>query len=841
MRGGAGVAGRSRRRQGAVPRVQTPRGRVETFVEVAQADLRHVEAPDEPALELMRRVESFVGRALEASQRVESAPDRGTRVRAGQIGRHLHKLVFMHRLSQEGASTTPSGFDLLDPGVQQRLWEMKWEALRPIQDKAIEHLVGKKGDCIIAAPTSGGKTEAAFLPILSLIARDNGPGARVLYISPLKALINDQFGRLEDLCKRLNVAVHKWHGDVDQTARHAFLAQPAGVLLMTPESLEAMFVLRPTKMASLFAGLAFVVIDELHALIGSVRGAQLQSQLFRLEQRCGVDPVRVGLSATIGDPGAACKWLRPTRTSATFLEDRSERRIAIRAKGYWDQAVQAGIPDDSPDSIPRQLARDILRSCHAETNLVFANAKSEIEDLADAMKVEADAMGIRHEVVVHHGSLSKEQREYAEERLRRENPCSAVCSNTLELGIDIGQIDNCIQVSAPWAVSSLAQRLGRSGRTKRGSTDRPAVLRQLLVEPALDEKSSVWDGLHIEFLRGIATIELMLGKYVEPPVVDRAHLSTLVHQLLSTLAETGGCQANVLFERLMRCGAFEPMPPPDFALLLRALGSKDLIQQMEGGDLVLGSKGQRLCDHYSFYAAFSSPEEFRVLFGSDAIGTLPASMVPLPGEYFILAGRRWLVQQIDAERREVIVVPGKGRRKPKFSSFLSAIGSRVHAAMLELVSGQQVPTYLDETARAILAEARATAEKLNGVSPRLREIAGAERTQIFLWAGSRIQRTLNLVLREHDLGVEDHEVGLESRAPLSRVEEALETFAASPGDGIGLAERAEREYGARAAGDKYDWTLPGILWSRPFAREHLDVSGAASVVQSILRAGHVTT
>ncbi len=742
--------------------------------------------------------------------------------------------------SQEQASTSPSGFDLLDPAIQRRLWEMKWEALRPIQDKAIEHLIGRKGDCIIAAPTSGGKTEAAFLPILSLIAHDSGPGARVLYISPLKALINDQFGRIEDLCKRLDVAVHKWHGDVDQTAKHAFLTQPSGVLLMTPESLEAMFVLRPTKMASLFAGLAFVVIDELHALIGSVRGAQLQSQLFRLTQRCSVDPVRVGLSATIGDPSAACKWLRPKGTPATFLEDRSERLIAIRAKGYWDRTLQASIPDDSPDSIPRQLARDILRSCHAETNLVFANAKSEIEDLADAMKIEVEAMGIRHEVVVHHGSLSKEQREYAEGRLRRMEPCSAVCSNTLELGIDIGQIDNCVQVSAPWSVSSLAQRLGRSGRTKRGSGERPAVLRQLLVEPALDDKSSAWDGLHIEFLRGIATIELMLGKYVEPPVVDRAHLSTLVHQLLSTLAETGGCQADILFGRLMQCGAFEPMRPPDFALLLRALGSKDLIQQMEGGDLVLGSKGQRLCEHYSFYAAFASPEEFRVLFGTDAIGTLPASMVPLPGEYFILAGRRWLVQRIDAERREIIVVPGKGRRKPQFSSFLSGVGSRIHAAMLELVSGQQVPTYIDETARAILVEARASAEKLNFFSPRMREITGAERTQVFLWAGSKIQRTLFLALRERDLGVEDHEVGLEIRAPLSNVEEALKNFASSPGDGLNLSERAERECGARAAGDKYDWTLPGILWSRSFVRERLDISGAVSFVQSILRAGHLT-
>ncbi len=194
-------------------------------------------------------------------------------------------------------------FDLLHPGMQRRLWDMKWTELRPIQTEAIQLLCGgTHTDCIIASPTASGKTEAAFLPVLSMIADDAEGGVRAMYIGPLKALINDQFGRLEQLCTRMEMPVHRWHGDVDETARKALLKTPSGILLITPESLEAMFVLRPTQLPSIFSRLSFVVIDEMHAFLGSVRGAQLLSQLHRLRMRTGADAIRIGLSATVGSP-----------------------------------------------------------------------------------------------------------------------------------------------------------------------------------------------------------------------------------------------------------------------------------------------------------------------------------------------------------------------------------------------------------------------------------------------------------------------------------------------------------------------------------------------------------
>lgn len=734
-----------------------------------------------------------------------------------------------------------SGFDMLHRAVQRRLWEMRWTALRPIQDRAIEHILGGRGDCIVTAPTAGGKTEAAFLPILSVLADDPGRSVRALYVGPLKALLNDQFRRIEDLCARMEMPVHRWHGDVGQGPRRALLARPSGVLLITPESIEAMFVLRSSLMPGLFSDLSFLVVDELHAFLGSARGAQLLSQFHRLADRCGCDPVRVGLSATLGDPAAACAWLRPGGRPATLLADQqAQRGVAIRVKAVWrDRSDSAAADDDGEDPGAENdaldsVARAILRSCHSATNLVFANAKSMIEDLADRLKKQADAMGLGHEVLVHHGSLAKEQREYTETRLRDERPATAVCSNTLELGIDIGEVDNVVQVSAPWSVTSLAQRLGRSGRREGGT----AVLRAFLCVDRPGPRSTVWDGLHLDFLRAVAMIELLLERFCEPADTGRLHLSTLVHQLLAGLAETGGMPADRLYRRLANCGAFGRVTPAEFAMLLRHLAAMDLVAQMEEGDLVLGTRGQRLCDHFSFYAAFASPEEFRVLSGATEIGRLPASSLPRPGDHLLLGGRRWLVEEIVSDRREVHVVPAKGRKKPWFRSTSTDIHPAVHGKMFALACGAKVPPYLDDVARDVLACVRQEAAKLRAFRPRLQEKPGVDRTMLFLWAGSRIHRTLFLALHAAGFAVEDHEIGLEIGGSLRAVRDALGSFVDDPGDGSALAWRAEHELAARMTGDKFDWALPDDLWQRAFVVERLALAESVECVRSNILGEH---
>lgn len=730
-----------------------------------------------------------------------------------------------------------SQYERLHVDVRRRLNEMRWQALRPIQDAAIDHLMSGRGDCVIAAPTAGGKTEAAFLPILSMVADDWSDGVRAMYVGPLKALINDQFRRMGELCERMELPVHRWHGDVGDTQRKALLSRPSGVLLITPESLEAMFVLRPTQMPDIFKKLAFIVIDEMHSFIGSVRGAQLQSQLFRLAQRCSVSPVRVGLSATLGDPAAACRWIRPgSENPATYIANNDAvRAVKMRVRGIWKAPAPAFVNEQNAelqDESMCEIARAIVRSSHRTTNLVFANRKSRIEELADQMKTEAAAMGLRHDVLVHHGSLSKDQREAVEERLRLNSPCTAVCSNTLEMGIDIGQVDSVIQVDPPWSVASLTQRVGRSGR--RG--DQSAILRAFFLAEKPDAAATLWDSLHLNVLRGVAMTELMVDRFVETPDIARAHLSTLIHQLLCTLAETGGMPADRLFRRLMDSGAFGNPTPAGFASLLREMAKHELVAQMAEGDIIMGTLGERFRDHYSFYAAFVASEEFRVVHGNEEIGSISPSLLPPVGEHLLLAGRRWRVETVDGERKEVEVSPAKARRVPMFVSMGSYdIHPRVHQCMFELAGSTVVPTYLDDTAVEILRQLREAVRLAGNISPSIVQVPGTSIARLFLWAGSKVQRTIFLLVKDAGFEVEDEGVGLDVKASVGEVIAVLRNFL----EGAILAEDVvlrspEKQHAKEISGEKFDRWLPDGLWCPAYVRDRLDVDGAKAWIRLAL-------
>jgi ATP-dependent helicase Lhr and Lhr-like helicase len=301
-----------------------------------------------------------------------------------------------------------------------------------------------------------------------------------------------------------------------------------------------------------------------------------------------------------------------------------------------------------------------------------------------------------------------------------------------------------------------------------------------------------------------------------------------VHQLLSTLAETGGMSAQWLYRRLMDCRAFGQLTPSDFAVFLRGLADHGLVAQMAEGDLILGLRGQKRCDHFSFYAAFTTPEEFRVTHLAREIGSLPATLLPPPGEFVLLAGRRWRVETIDGDRREVHVVPGKGRKKPQFTSLAADIHPRVHAKMRELACSSDVPAYLDDGAKEILTHVRGTADLVGRFQPVLQPVPPAGRSRLFLWTGTRVQRTVFLALREAGLEVEDEQVGLEVKAPVERTREVLRMLQERLPDPRLLAARAERELAARQCGaDKFDWALPDPLWAAAYAEDRLAISRKA--------------
>jgi ATP-dependent Lhr-like helicase len=735
-----------------------------------------------------------------------------------------------------------TAFERLHIQLQRHLYDQQWEELRPIQVEAIQYLLDHQGDCIIGAATASGKTEAAFLPILSQIADDPWGSVRAMYIGPLKALINDQFRRIEELCQRLEVPVYRWHGDVSQSAKSQLRRKPGGVLLITPESLEAMFVNRATEIPKIFGQLRFVVIDELHAFMGTERGAQLKSLLARMQRRSGCNATRIGLSATLGDPEAAKKWLRPNAT-AHYIGENTARNLKLKAYGAWIAPDSLEVGDDQPKNVRHQIAREdtlralsrkVLLAIKHTSALVFANSKGNIELFADAMREHVQELGIEQEIVVHHGSLSKEIREDAEASLQdKSRPTIAICSNTLEMGIDIGDVQSVVQITAPPSVAALVQRIGRSGRKSNTST-----LRAYFTAQKPDARTSIEERLHLDFLQGIASIDLWLSeKFLESPALHRVHRSTMVQQTLSIIKETGGLPTLSLYERLSESDAFGPLAPKEFALFLRTLAARELICQLPPGDLILAHRGEGIVGHYEFYAAFKSVEEVAIVHKSRQLGRLPADKVPPVGDHIVLAGRRWRIESFDIEQKEVSVVPSVGRNPPSFNGVPLPVHRRVHEKMLELLNHDQVPSYIDEVALEILTHARETARKINGFRPRVQ--AAGRIAYIWLWAGSPIAHTLELALESLDS--EDQKIAISNFSVGLKIENTddvrghLARIVDEPPDPKSLAAIAANRHNARMAGEKYDHYLPDAMWCEAYVCEHLALDETIAFVREMLR------
>ena len=666
--------------------------------------------------------------------------------------------------SLSDAGKPSSAFHRLHPKIQRWLWQQGWSALRDIQEAAIPRILDGTADVVIAAATAGGKTEAAFLPILTALADDAGGSVRVLYVSPLKALINDQSDRLDSLCADLDIFVNRWHGDVPAARKRRLLENPSGVLIITPESLEALFVLQGPKVRTLFDRLAYVVVDELHAFMGSERGQQLQSLLHRVELAIRRRVPRIALSATLGDLGLACEFLRPGGGDAVerITAERGGQELKVQIRGYRARppklterqaaalekagqsvALEDLIPGDAVD-----VSRHLFERLRGGHHLIFANRRRDVELYADLLRRQCDTLGIPPEFWPHHGSLSRELREDTEAAIKdRSRPATAVCTTTLELGIDVGAIESIAQIGPPPTVASLRQRLGRSGR--QGGA---AVLRGYIQEPEIEPRTAPHDTLRADLVETIAMVRLLVAGWCEPPESGALHLSTLVQQVLSTLAEHGGFHAGQAWRALCRDGAFRAVTQPLFAELLRSLGKNELIRQTHSGEIVLDLTGERIVNHYSFYTAFQTAEEYRLTSGGRNLGTLPISYPLFPGLYVIFGGRRWVVLEVDEQRKTVDLQPAQGGRLPGFEGGRGApVHERVRKEMLAIYHSSAVPPFLDARARELLAEGRSHFARLGLDGQRL--IPDSQGAILFGWHGDRVMDTLVVWLSARGLKV----------------------------------------------------------------------------------------
>lgn len=721
-------------------------------------------------------------------------------------------------------STTPpdpesahSAFDLLDRRVQRQLYAMKWPSLRPIQARAIKAYLRGDRDLLLMAETAAGKTEAAFLPVLSSIADEPLGSVRVVYVGPLKALINDQFARVETLCTHLDVPVHRWHGDVGASQKEALVKRPGGVLLITPESIESLLVNRTSHLGSLFGGLRAVVVDELHAFLSGERGLHLASLLARIARYR--DPSRpgarlVGLSATIGDPQIAQRYLRPEEPARVEIirDDGASAEILLRVHGYDANklAPSAGglppgpEPEDEPEPdelVNAAIAEDLVEHCRSHSNLIFANAKGDIEILADLANEGCRRDGLPECFLVHHGSLSKDTREETEAAMKSGRPRTTICSSTLEMGIDIGSVRLVGQVGAPWSAASLKQRMGRSGRR----AGEPRRLRCYVDCTTTPEAANPISLLPLDLLQTIAVCELVLEGWVEPPASGELDLSTLTHQVISTIAETGAVTAAELHRRLCVEGPFRNASREVFVRLLRALGEADIIDQDSGGKLILGLVGERLRASRDFYAAFATRTEFTVLAGDRVLGTLPIDTLPKPGDHIAFAARRWQVSGVDSDRRELYVTPAKRRKRPKFVSAGGRVHRRVVDRMLAVLAGEGDIPYLDETARATLAAARANA-RTHRLAERRHFGVNARSAVWLLWSGTVETQTVQALLASVGIEAVDERVGLVCACSEAELDAVVERWSKAAPDLATLAEHIEPKRRR-----KYDEHLPDDL------------------------------
>jgi ATP-dependent Lhr-like helicase len=760
-------------------------------------------------------------------------------------------------------------FSLLHPGVQAAVWKMGWKEFKSIQVESIRDICGSENHLVICAQTAGGKTEAAFLPIISKIAAKPQPSVQALYIGPLKALINDQFSRLEDLCREMEIPVHRWHGDVPANQKKALRDSPSGILLITPESLESNFINFGIHVPRVYKHLSFVVIDELHSFLNNVRGVHLQSLLSRLTGIAGCTPRLVGLSATLADPLSARVFVSPNDVnSVQVIEDTAAKReIRLGIKAFLKpsgedrqtiirlspgQALQlaegfamttsrgenglegflAKYPDWAKSEVGKaardeldEIADDIIKNFRLSTNLIFGNSKKAIEILADRLRQRVLAeQWPADPFVVHHGSLSKDLREAAEAILKSGVPTTALCSSTLEMGIDIGFIRAIGQLDTPWSVSSMVQRLGRSGR-RAGEA---AIMRMYIREDSPTGRSTLTELIYPDLLRSIAMTRLMLAKWLEPFDKNHVHLSTLTHQVLSCLKQTGGTKAVDLFHSLCQRGPFRNVTPPQFTDLLRGLAKHALVEQAPQSELILGLAGERLTSGFDFYAAFETTDEFGIRCGGEEIGKLPADTIPPLGEHLLLAGRRWRVEEIIPEQKLVLVTFSPGGKAPLFHGGSGEIHTRIVREMRDVLIGIDEPSYIDGNGKLLLRAARKIAHASALAEKCI--IMGRQSIQWFPWVGTRTLFTLVLLAKSAKIVCEPDRLSLKYKLPsMGAFLEHLREIASSALDPIALARLIPVK-----SVEKYDDYVPEHLLDEANAMNRLDIHEAREVCAEVL-------
>lgn len=731
------------------------------------------------------------------------------------------------------------------PFIQDYIYQSGWQALRSVQNAAAEAIFNTDDNVLLTASTASGKTEAAFFPILTLLDEDPPHSVGVLYIAPLKALINDQFGRLSELCEEAGIQVTRWHGDVSHAQKRRLLRKPSGILQITPESLESLMINKHMEIPSLFGDLRFIVIDEVHSLLRGDRGMQTFCLIERMCRLADCRPRRIGLSATIGNPEEAGRFLGAGSGRRTLIPRIEGGREVWRLsmEHFFNSGPQADegrqlidaapVLEEASDSAPKAADPGIgyiFEHTRGRKCLIFTNSREECEALCQSLRQYCEANHEPDRFLIHHGNLSASYRESAEEEMKDDDSLLSVCATaTLELGIDIGRLERAFQVDAPFTVSGFLQRIGRTGR--RGD---PCEMWFVMREDHPEPRAMLPQLIPWYLIQGIALVQLYIEeRFVEPPRTQRLPYSLLYHQTMSTLASCGEMTPAELATRVLTLSSFHLITQDDYRILLRHLIKIGHIDQTENGGLIVGLEGERIVNNYKFYAVFQENVEYAVRAGAEELGTI---VKPPPiGDKIAIAGRVWVVEEVDHRRREVCCTLVKGNIPAYFGDVAGDIHTRILERMYGVLKEQNSYPYLMRHAVCRLQEARESFAK-SGMRDHPLVHLGGNMWALFPWLGSYAFLALERMLKirsKQRLGLK----GLDSLRPYY----LQFTMKVSASDFYRImAEEAEQDFDPLELVypnevpnfEKYDEYVPAELVRKGFALGVLDVEGMKQSVRS---------
>jgi ATP-dependent Lhr-like helicase len=570
-----------------------------------------------------------------------------------------------------------SAFDLLHPALQHHIVNsLGWPSLRPLQEQAIEPILNGE-HTLLVAPTAGGKTEAAVFPLFSRMLSEDWRGLGLLYICPLRALLNNLAVRLGHYCTLLGRRADLWHGDIGDSVRRRMLEDPPDILLVTPESLEVILVSRRHAAPRFFRDVRAVVVDEIHSFAGDDRGWHLLAVLERITRLAGRDLQRLGLSATVGQPERLLGWLvgsseGPRRVIAPADVSPTDVDVTLDYVGTLDNAT----------TVISQLHR-------GEKRLVFCDSRSRVEEIATRLR----EAGV--ETYVSHSSLGRDERRRAEEAFAQGHDCVIVATSTLELGIDVGDLDRVIQVDAPWTVSSFLQRLGRTGR-------RAGTRRYCLFLTTSEES----------FLRAAAILRLWSDGFVEPvePPVLPFHM--LAQQVMALALQEGGIGTTAWAGWIGRMPGFAAIDEADRARIVSHMLESGILAE-DSGLLWLGGRGEATFGRRHFmelFTSFISEPMVAVRHGRTHLGQVDASTFALRHEevpVILLGGRSWAVTHIDWDDRIAYVEPAKALGKSRWPGTGQPLHYELCQAIRRILTGTDPTGTVSVRARSQLEAVRA--------------------------------------------------------------------------------------------------------------------------------------